>query len=186
MATNGMEIKVGADVGDAVKGIARLQQSFQNFGGIKQNLATTGKNFDLFLGKVAKSPQVVNQSTQSLVNFGRVVQDAPFGIIGIANNIDPLLNSFQQLKASTGSSTLAFKALGSALIGPAGIAVAVSAITSLLVVYTQKKQQEAAALKNSKDALQTFADIQKEVATMTVATYNSITLYNPLNQSLPA
>lgn len=164
MATNGMEIKVGADVGDAVKGISRLQQSFQNFGGIKQNLATTGKNFDLFLGKVAKSPQVINQSTQSLVNFGRVVQDAPFGIIGIANNIDPLLNSFQQLKASTGSSTLAFKALGSALIGPAGIAIAVSAITSLLVVYTQKKQQEAAALKNSKDALQTFADVQKEVA----------------------
>ena len=140
MATNGMEIKVGADVKGAVAGINTLNKSLKTL------------------------PSATGQATQSLTNFGRVVQDAPFGIIGIANNIDPLLNSFQQLKASTGSSTLAFKALGSALIGPAGIAIAVSAITSLLVVYTQKKQQEAAALKASKDELKTFADVQKEVA----------------------
>lgn len=185
MATNGMEIKVGADVGDAVKGIQiltgqfeRLQKlaSLPNLSFAQQErlnamlLKTQGS-----LAKFQRANELANQSlgkigngsgqaTQSLVNFGRVVQDAPFGIIGIANNIDPLLNSFQQLKASTGSSTLAFKALGSALIGPAGIAIAVSAITSLLVVYTQKKQQEAAALKASKDELKTFADVQKEVA----------------------
>lgn len=140
MATNGMEIKVGADVKGAVAGINTLNKSLKTL------------------------PNASGQATQSLVNFGRVVQDAPFGIIGIANNIDPLLQSFQQLKVSTGSSTLAFKALGSALIGPAGIAIAISAITSLLVVYTQKKQQEAAALKASKEELKTFADIQKDVA----------------------
>ena len=218
MATNGMEIKVGADVAGALtglqalaqkveltdnafekafknisdsvdknvasavadtqklaKGITTLEQKFQALGGLKKFVPPEiPENFRRFSASVDNAGAAVSKLTPrvagantTLINFGRVVQDvqdAPFGIIGIANNIDPLLNSFQQLKASTGSSTLAFKALGSALIGPAGIAIAVSAITSLLAVYTQKKQQEAAALKASKDELKTFADVQKEVA----------------------
>lgn len=75
------------------------------------------------------------QAQQSLMNLGRVVQDAPYGFIGIANNIDPLLESFQRLKAETGTTGSALKALGSSLLGAGGLGVAVSAITSLLVVF---------------------------------------------------
>ena len=188
MATNGMEIKVGADVGDAVKGIQiltgqfeRLQKlaSLPNLSFAQQErlnamlLKTQGS-----LAKFQRANELANQSlgkigngsgqaTQSLVNFGRVVQDAPFGIIGIANNIDPLLNSFQQLKASTGSSALAFKALGSALIGPAGIAVAVSAITSLLVVFAQRNQGTKKAVEGTTDAIRTFKQISDDAAAST-------------------
>lgn len=75
------------------------------------------------------------QAQQSLMNLGRVVQDAPFGFIGIANNINPLLESFQRLKAETGTTGSALKALGSSLLGAGGLGFAVSAITSLLVVF---------------------------------------------------
>lgn len=118
MATEKMEIQVSADVNKAVAGINTLNKSL--------------KQTPTALDKLNKS---TGQSTQTLVNFGRVVQDAPFGIIGIANNIDPLISSFTALRASTGSAGAAFKALGASLIGPAGIAVAVSSITSALIAF---------------------------------------------------
>jgi hypothetical protein len=79
-----------------------------------------------------------NQATNSLTNLGRVVQDAPFGFIGIANNINPLLESFQRLKAESGSTGGALGALKGALLGPAGLGIAVSAISSLLIVFGDK------------------------------------------------
>lgn len=82
-----------------------------------------------------KFKAVSAQAHQSLINLGRVVQDAPFGFIGIANNINPLLESFQRLKAETGTTGSALKALGSSLLGAGGLGIAVSAITSLLVVF---------------------------------------------------
>jgi hypothetical protein len=50
-----------------------------------------------------------DQATNALMNMGRVVQDAPYGFIGIANNINPLLESFQRLKAETGTTGGAIK-----------------------------------------------------------------------------
>lgn len=143
MATNGMEIKVGADVKGAVAGINTLNKSLKTL------------------------PSATGQATQSLTNFGRVVQDAPFGIIGIANNIDPLLQSFQALKASTGSTGLAFKALASSLIGPAGIALAISTITSLLVVFAQRNQGTKKAVEGTTDAIRTFKQISDDAAAST-------------------
>jgi len=76
-----------------------------------------------------------NQATQALVNVSRVAQDAPYGFIGIANNINPLLESFQRLQSSSGSTGAALKAMGSALIGPAGIGLAVGVVSSLIVSF---------------------------------------------------
>jgi len=146
-----MEIKVGADVKGAVAGINTLNKSLKTL------------------------PNASGQATQSLVNFGRVVQDAPFGIIGIANNIDPLIQSFNALKATTGSTSAALSALGSTLIGPAGIAIAVSTITSLLVVFAQKKQQAATAAKNLKDNTKDLKDELDQIAGSLSKEYQKVT-----------
>lgn len=134
MATNGLEIKVGADVGGAVNGINQLNKSLKTL------------------------PNSSGQATQALTNFSRVVQDAPFGIIGVANNIDPLIQSFNSLKASTGSTGQAFKLLASSLVGPAGLALAVSAVTSLLVTFAQKKQKAASEAKALKEEENVFVN----------------------------
>jgi len=84
---------------------------------------------------LAAIPKSSGQATTALVNLGRVVQDAPFGLIGIANNIDPLITSFQSLSKTSGGAGSAFKALGAALAGPAGIAIAVSAVTSAFIAF---------------------------------------------------
>jgi hypothetical protein len=51
-----------------------------------------------------------SSTSMAVVNFNRVVQDAPFGILGVANNIEPLLLSFQSLKKEAGSTGMALKA----------------------------------------------------------------------------
>lgn len=123
-----------------------------------------------------KLPQVANQSTLALGNLGRVVQDAPFGFIGIANNINPLLESFQRLKATTGTTGGALKALGNSLLGAGGLGFAVSVASSLLVVFgdqifgASKKTKEAKdEAEKYKDAIKgIFSETAKEAAQVSV------------------
>lgn len=150
MATNGLEIKVGADVGGAVNGINQLNKSLKTL------------------------PNSSGQATQALTNFGRVVQDAPFGIIGVANNIDPLIQSFTALKASTGSTGQAFKLLASSLIGPAGLALAVSTITSLLVVFAKNNQGAKKAVDGTADAIRNYKEISNDAVAATAGQAETI------------
>jgi hypothetical protein len=72
------------------------------------------------------------QAGQSLQNLSRIAQDAPFGFIGIANNINPLVESFGRLKAESGSTGGALKALVGGLSGPAGLGLAFGVVTAAI------------------------------------------------------
>ncbi len=93
----------------------------------KQLQNTTPKQHQL-----GKTTQATNLA---MMDAGRILQDLPYGIRGVANNIDPMIQSFQRLQKQTGGSRQAFKALLGSLTGPAGIAIGVSAVTSLLVAF---------------------------------------------------
>ena len=110
-----MQIQIGADVNGAIRGLQQVETQTQ-------------KTF-------SKLSQTSGAATQSMINLSRVVQDAPYGFIGIANNLNPLLESFQRLKVESGSTGGAFKALGAALSGPAGLGLAVGIASSLLVKF---------------------------------------------------
>jgi len=79
-----------------------------------------------------------NQATQALVNVSRVAQDAPYGFLGIANNLNPLLESFQRLKETTGTAGSALKEMAKGLMGPAGIGLALGVVSSLIVAFGPK------------------------------------------------
>jgi hypothetical protein len=115
-------------------------------------------------GSFDKLNQSVGNALPTLTNFGRVVQDAPFGIIGIANNIDPLVSSFQQLQAQTGSAGGAFKALGASLLGPAGIAIGVSVVTSALISFGP---QIANFITGAREASKETLEFRKSVDSIT-------------------
>ena len=90
------EIRATADVGQATAGLGKLQTELGK-------TAATAANSDAAISKAANGigktlPAGANQATNALTNLGRVVQDAPFGFIGIANNINPLLESLQRLQ----------------------------------------------------------------------------------------
>jgi hypothetical protein len=115
-------------------------------------------------GSFDKLNQSVGNALPTLTNFGRVVQDAPFGIIGIANNIDPLVSSFQSLQAQTGSVGGAFKALGASLLGPAGIAIGVSVVTSALISFGP---QIANFITGAREASKETLEFRKSVDSIT-------------------
>lgn len=141
----------------------KVEGSTKAFSLLQKQVAAFGGGVNSFTNNFQKLPQVVNNTetalkklpnasnaaTLSLVNLGRVVQDAPFGFLGIANNLNPLLESFQRLKATTGTTGGALSALGKSLVGAGGLGIAVSVVSSLLIVFgdrlfgASKKSDEA-------------------------------------------
>lgn len=97
-----------------------------------------------------------NQAAFALTNLGRVAQDAPFGFIGIQNNLNPLLESFQRLRAESGSNAGALKALGQSLIGPAGLGLALSLVGSAIVIYQQYQQKANKETSNAKKTTEDY------------------------------
>ena len=150
-----LNIQIGADVNGAIRGLQQVEQQ-------------SAKTFQ-------KVSQTSNQATQSLTNLSRIAQDAPYGFIGIANNINPLVESFGRLKESTGSNVGAFKALASSLAGPAGIGLAVGVASSLLVTFGDKLFGAGKAAKEAKsdaDKLKDsitgiFGEVAKEATQVT-------------------
>ena len=149
-----LQVRVAADVASAISALQKLEKELDR---AKLGAEETARSTDNASKALGKLPNVTGQATSTLTNFSRVVQDAPFGLIGIANNIDPLVTSFNQLKATTGSAGSAFKILVSQLAGPAGVALAVSTVTSLLITFGDKifgsgKAANKAAEENDKYA----------------------------------
>jgi hypothetical protein len=154
----GLNIQVSANVQNAVQGLNTVQQK----------LAQTA----VASGKLGGSVAGINQASNALMNLGRIAQDAPFGFIGIQNNINPLLESFQRLKAESGSTSAALRALGASFLGGGGLGLAISVATGLLTVFAQQGLFKASqglddTAKNAeraKDAIHgIFEDTAKEV-----------------------
>lgn len=98
------------------------------------------------------------RATTSIINLSRVVQDAPYGIIGFANNIDPLLDSFRRLRIETGSTSGALRAFGSSLLGAGGLSLAVSLVTTGLVLFAQHSQGAKKELEGWDKAIKSAND----------------------------
>jgi hypothetical protein len=121
MAQETLKITITADNQQAVKNIQETVTATQKLG-------TSFKTL----------PNVTDRSTNALMNLSRVAQDAPYGFIGIANNLNPLLESFQRLSKDAGGAGGALKAMASGLMGPAGIGLALGAVSSIIVAFGPK------------------------------------------------
>ena len=130
--------------------IGNLQKSIGNLNGTLANINTA-------MGNTAKK---TGDATQSLVNMSRIVQDAPYGFIGIANNLNPMLESFQQLAKTEGGTKKAITALIDGLAGPAGLGVVLGLTSSLLVVFSK---QISAAFEGSADKLKNLREELKKL-----------------------
>lgn len=125
---------------------------------VTKALASTAKETQKLDSKLATFSKGSNQATASLINLGRVAQDAPFGFIGIANNINPLLESFQRLKAESGSTGTALKTLGASLLGAGGLGLAVSVITSALTFFSLSNRGASDSVKETKKSTDEAAE----------------------------
>lgn len=154
----GLEIKIGADSSELQAEISAAEAKIKRLGALKvervklgldvkelnadinqakaqltslnKAVATTGQSFS------AMAPKVANGGN-TLMQFSRIAQDAPFGIIGIGNNITATAESFSYLKQQTGSTGGALKALAGSIMGTGGILLAVSLVTTAFTYMAQ-------------------------------------------------
>lgn len=71
----------------------------------------------------------------AMTSVSQIVQDMPYGIRGVANNIQQLTMQMGWLTTQAGGTRKALSALVGSLWGPAGLLLVVSLVTSALVEY---------------------------------------------------
>lgn len=117
----------------------------------------------------------------ALTDFSRIVQDAPFGIIGITNNITQAADSFGNLVRASGGVGPAFRSLFSAATGFGGISLAISLITSALTfasvglgAWTRGFGSNKKAVDDAKKATEEFVSSLKSVESITAQATGSV------------
>jgi hypothetical protein len=146
-------IKIGIDTTDLQK---QINESKNKLDALKKSLASTGSAIQGFAPKVANGGN-------ALMQFSRIAQDAPYGIIGIGNNITATVESFGHLKQATGSSGAALKAMASSLLGSGGILLAVSLVTTGLTYMSQNGITVSDVFKMLTGDFDGYADALKRV-----------------------
>lgn len=121
-------IKLGLDTTNVDK---EIQTTTTNLNSLNSQLNNTSKSTTSFNTNVKGAGNTLNQ-------FSRIAQDAPFGIMGIGNNITATVEAFTHLQRETGSTGGALKALASSLMGSGGILLAVSLVTTGLTIMSQQ------------------------------------------------
>jgi hypothetical protein len=111
-----------------------------------------------------------NEASQSLINLGRVVQDAPFGFLGIANNLNPLIEGFSRTSKAAGGFGGAMKAVGSQLLGAGGLSLGISLVSSALILFGDKlfggSKQANALQETLKNLSSQFSDEAVKLTTL--------------------
>jgi hypothetical protein len=112
------------------------------------------------------------------IEFNRIIQDAPFGLIGIGNNLQQLTANFSQVSKSAGGAGAAIKASLGALISPANLLVlGISAITAAFTAYQMGAFDFIFANEESDESLKdvkTSAEIYKESLDKLIDSLNAV------------
>ena len=153
-----LNLTVGAEIGNLTANLDKASAK------VKQFARESGSALSSLDAKGFK-PMVkgADQASFALTNLGRVAQDAPFGFIGIANNINPLIESFQRLQKETGSTAGTLKALASGLAGAGGIGLAISAGTAVLSLLGMAMQKTSAETREAKKENDKYAESLKAI-----------------------
>jgi hypothetical protein len=173
MATEDLQINIGANTQGLQEGLNSATNSIKQFGSAIQT-----------------STKPTADATNALTNLSRVAQDAPYGFMGIANNLNPLLESFQRLSKEAGGSGNALKSMLGALTGPAGIGLALGAVSSLIVVFGDDLMNainETGAFEKSMQSMRNAFEENLKSVGSTIATDQALVgVINDVSQSTQA
>jgi hypothetical protein len=167
-------ISIDADVSSLQSSLKAAENTLAQFESALKKATSIGeinylsKNIANLNTTITQLKQQTNQlgkplgdASQSLINFSRIAQDAPYGIMGIANNLNPMVESFQRLAQTEGGTKKALQAMVSGLMGPAGVGVAIGLVSSLAVTFSK---EIAEFFKGPTGELEKFRDELNKVA----------------------
>jgi hypothetical protein len=96
-------------------------------------------------------------ATGSAIAFNRIIQDAPFGIIGVGNNIQQFAEQFAALGGKSATAGQKISQFFTALLTPANLAIlAISAVTSALTFYALNAEKTKSPLDELTEAQEEF------------------------------
>lgn len=154
-----LEVQIGADSTDFNNKIKEIEKDIQDLSKIKLDRIKLGLDTKEIDGNIKSAKQALsnlktslndsgtafNNHSKSVANggntlmqFSRIAQDAPFGIMGIGNNLTATAEAFGNLSKSSGGAGNALKAVASSIMGTGGILLAVSLVTTAFTVMSQQ------------------------------------------------
>lgn len=154
----GLGIQIGADISDLQDGVDKAERQLRRLqerrdtrlrlgidvSGIDARINSVTQNLNTLRGSLNSTTTSINAINRSagnggntLMQFSRIAQDAPFGIMGIGNNITATAESFGHLVRQTGSAGGALRSVAASIMGTGGILLAVSLVTSALTYMSQ-------------------------------------------------
>lgn len=180
---SGTNVKITLNSGTISRTLGQLEADLKNFkaqlrsatntatiDALNKSIATTQARIRGVsgIGSKAFAPLKKDATGASfaLTDLGRVAQDLPFGFVGIQNNINPLLESFGRLKAETGSTGRALKALAGSLFGVGGLGFALSVVSSAFLIFQNGIAGFNRKTKEAKDKTDDLADSFRDLATI--------------------
>jgi hypothetical protein len=122
------DVKLGLDTVNLQK---QINDTKANINSLSTQIKTNASAMD-------NHSRATANGSNTLMQFSRIAQDAPFGIIGIGNNLTATAESFGHLAKSSGGAGNALKAVGASIMGSGGILLAVSLVTTGLTIMAQK------------------------------------------------
>lgn len=147
-------LKVGLDTTEIN---AQIKDAKTNLNQLKSTVKDTGQSFS------GMAPKVANGGN-ALMQFSRIAQDAPYGIIGIGNNITATFEAFTGLKNQAGSTGGALKAFGQSILGSGGILLGVSLLTTGLTYLAQSGLSVGDVINKLTGNFDNYAETVKKIA----------------------
>lgn len=156
-------LKLGDGVDYVNKKFTLLKNSKFSFG-LGDNPKLLASGLSIVSNETKKFTQSLGNANGVAMEFNRIIQDAPFGMMGIGNNLQQLVANFQTYSqsartaaAETGKTvttmTLLKGAIGSILSPVNLLTLGVAAATSAWTFYTMWSQKSNKANKESKSSI---------------------------------
>src|SRR5690606_18635791 len=138
---NSME-QYGNDVKRTTKDVNNLASAQRNLGGSANTL-----------GKQIRGTNTV------AIEFSRIIQDAPYGVIGVGNNITQLTQNFANLQKQTGSTGKALRVAFSSMFQGANLLVlGISLATTAFTLYNMRARESKNETDDLNESTKRFID----------------------------
>lgn len=160
-SVGGLTVQVVFEGGqEAAKGLANIGQAAGSAAVQLDRAGFATVNLEHGLGKMNIS---AGNARLTLLSMGQVIQDAPYGIRGVANNIEFLTQNFALLAGQAGGVGGAFKVLMHTMTGATGILFGVSVLTSALVFLSLHTGKSKEATKEATDAWKDYKKALEDI-----------------------
>lgn len=149
--------------------IERYNQELEQTTRELTRLNALGRSVTANIGSTTSSFQragsAIGGTNAVAIEFNRIIQDAPFGLIGIGNNLQQLAGNLAQVSKQAGGTGAAIKASLASIISPVNLGLlAVSALTAGFTAYQMGAFDFIKSTEDATDAVEKYnEEIQKTI-----------------------